>query len=88
MKIKNGFIARNVGPGRVVVATGAASKTFGGVLNLNESGSLLWDVLAAGADREALVSKILDTYDVDRETAESDVDAFVSTLDEAGILDA
>ena len=87
MKIKKGFIARNVGANRMVVATGAQSKTFGGVLSLNESGGLLWDVLACGADREELIAKLLDTYDIDRSTAEADVDTFVATLREAGILD-
>lgn len=87
MKIKNGFIARKVGANRMVVATGAKSKTFGGVMRLNESGALLWDELVAGADREALIAKVLDTYDIDRVTAEADVDSFIVTLREAGILD-
>ena len=87
MKIKNGFIARNVGGKRMVVATGAQSKTFGGVMSLNGSGSLLWDALVECADREALVAKVLDTYDIDRATAEADVDSFIVTLREAGVLD-
>lgn len=87
MKIKDGFIARNVGGTRVVVASGERSKQFGGVLRLNGSGGLLWDVLVEGANREALVTALLDTYEVDRATAEGDADAFVATLREAGVLD-
>lgn len=71
----------------MVVATGEMSKQFGGVLRLNGSGSLLWDVLAGGANREALIAALLDAYEVDRETAEGDADAFVATLREAGVLD-
>ena len=87
MKIKNGFIARNVGTNRMVVATGAQSKTFGGVMSLNGCGGLLWDALVEGADREVLVAKVLETYDIDRTTAETDVDAVVETLRKAGVLD-
>ena len=87
MKIKKGFIARNVGANRMVVATGAQSKTFGGVMSLNGCGGLLWDALALGADREALIAKVLETYDIDRATAETDVDSFVETLRKAGVLD-
>ena len=87
MKIKNGFIARTVGGTRMVVATGEASKTFGGVLEVNGTGGVLWDILVQGADRDALVNAILETYDVDRSTAEADVDSFVKTLREAGVLD-
>ena len=71
----------------MVVATGAQSKTFGGVMSLNGSGGLLWDALALGADREALIAKVLETYDIDRATAETDVDSFVETLRKAGVLD-
>ncbi len=87
MKIKNGFIARKVGGNRVVVATGEASRQFSGVIHLNGCGGLLWDVLTKGADRTTLVAAVLDTYDIDRTTAEKDVDSFVSTLREAGVLD-
>ena len=71
----------------MVVATGERSKTFGGVLRLNGSGSLLWDVLTEGANRESLVTALLNDYEVDRATAEKDVDSFMVTLREAGVLD-
>lgn len=89
MKIKDGFIARNVGGTRMVVATGEVSKTFGGVLRLNGSGGLLWDVIALteSTDKEILVAALQKEYEVDRATAEKDVDSFIATLCEAGVLD-
>ena len=35
MKIKNGFVLRDVGGQAVVIAVGEASKTFHGMINLN-----------------------------------------------------
>lgn len=87
MKIKTGFILRSVGGNRMVVATGARSKEFGGMIRLNESGSVLWNTLAKGASKEELVAALLGEYDVDQATAEADVSAFLETLREAGVLD-
>lgn len=87
MKIKTGFILRSVGGNRMVVATGARSKEFGGMIRLNESGSVLWNTLAKGASKEELVAALLGEYDVDQATAETDVSAFLETLREAGVLD-
>lgn len=73
----------------MVVATGEVSKTFGGVLRLNGSGGLLWDVIALteSTDKEILVAALQKEYEVDRATAEKDVDSFIATLCEAGVLD-
>ena len=87
MKIKNGFIARKVGGNRVVVATGERSRQFSGVIHLNGCGGLLWDALTKGADRDELVAAVLDVYNIDRATAEADVDSFVASLREADVID-
>ena len=42
MKIKNGFIVREVGGENVVVPVGEMSKVFHGMINLNETGAFLW----------------------------------------------
>ena len=46
MKIKNGFILRNVSDAYVVVAVGEAAKDFNGMITLNETGAFLWKTLA------------------------------------------
>lgn len=87
MKIKSGFIVRSVGGNRMVVATGERSRQFGGMIRLNESGSFLWNCLLEDADQASLVEALLAEYDVDEDTAEADVEAFISTLRQAGVLD-
>ena len=87
MKIKNGFILRNVSDAYVVVAVGEAAKDFNGMITLNETGAFLWKTLADGcADKNELVAKLLSEYDVDKALAERDVDAFVKKLAEQGLL--
>jgi hypothetical protein len=54
---------------------------------LNGSGALLWRRLAGGGDRSDLESALRDTYAVDRRQARDDVDAFLSSLVGAGLVD-
>ncbi len=86
MKIKDGFILREVAGSYLVVAVGAAVKAFNGMINLNETGAFLWKLLEKGATEEEAVAELLKEYDVDEETAKADVKAFVSKLTEAGLL--
>lgn len=43
MKIKDGFMLRKVGGQYVVVAFGEASRSFNGIIRLNETGKFLWE---------------------------------------------
>ncbi|MBO7149694.1 MAG: PqqD family protein [Clostridia bacterium] len=86
MKIKDGFILREVADSYVVVAIGEAVKSFNGVINLNETGALLWKTLQKGAEEKDLVDALLNEYDVERELAENDVKLFIKKLTEAGLI--
>ena len=86
MKIKDGFILREVAGSSIVVAVGDAVKEFNGVINLNETGAFLWKQIEKGADESALISALLDEYDVDKETAEKDVKIFIEKLQQAKLL--
>ena len=86
MKIKDGFILREVANSFVVVAVGSAVKEFNCVITLNETGAFLWKQLENGTDKEALIDALLAEYEVDREVAEKDVDAFIAKLTEAELL--
>jgi hypothetical protein len=57
-------------------------------LATNRTGALLWDQLAAGATREALIAKLVATWEIDAERAAADVDAFLAVLDDRGLLES
>lgn len=86
MKIKDGFILREVAGNFIVVAVGSAVKDFNGIINLNETGAFLWRMLEKGCDEQSLKKALLDEYDVEDAVAESDVKAFIAKLTEAGLL--
>lgn len=88
MKIKSGFILRDVAGKTFVVATGELSKKFKGMITLNETGKFIWNLLANDITKEEIVNKMLEVYEgVDRATVEKDVDIFVDKLKGDNILE-
>lgn len=88
MKIKSGFMLRNIAGSKIVVAVGRRTVEFNGIINLNDTGAFLWERLENGATEDELVSAILNTYtDVDEPTARESIRSFVKTLREANCLD-
>ncbi|MEP7054599.1 MAG: PqqD family protein [Actinomycetota bacterium] len=49
-------------------------------LGVNSSGAALWDLLAAGTTRVALVDHLAGSNGLDEETAQAHVDAFLAQL--------
>ena len=87
MKIKNGFLLREVAGSFVVVAVGDAVKHFNGIINLNETSAFLWRNIEKGLDEQGLVDALVTTYEVDKEIATSDVRSFITKLTEAGLVE-
>ncbi len=86
MKIKKGFVLRDVAGETVVVPTGGVTN-LNMMITLNESGKLLWEKLSAGAEPEALIDALLNEYDIDRETVIKSTEAFISRLKELDIIE-
>ena len=87
MKIKKGFLMREVAGENVVIAVGEAAKSFKGMIRLNPTGAFLWKLLEKDTDEAAMVNAMLDAYETDKETAENDIRAFVGSIRAAGLLD-
>lgn len=87
MKIKNGFLLREVAGSFIVVPLGAAAVDFGGMMTLNPVGAFVWRALETETNEEEIVEKVLAEYEVDRETALRDVHIYVEKLRAAGLLE-
>lgn len=87
MKIKDDFALRKVADSYVVVPVNSLTLDFNGVINLNETGAFLFEQLQKGIEKEELVEKMLDEYDVTREKASADIDLFINKLKDADIFE-
>ena len=87
MKIRSNFILKKIAGNYAVVPVRQRAIDFSGIIKLSESGALLWELLEKGAERDELIARMLDEYDVDEATAAADVDKFISRLSEADLLE-
>lgn len=87
MKIKKGFVVREVGGKKYAVATGEVAKSFRGMLGLNEMGALIFELLQTKTTRDDVINAILNEYAVDRQTVETDVDKFISQLKSIDVIE-
>lgn len=89
MRIKSGFMLRKIVDLWVVVPLGERVVDFNGILKVSESGALLWKKLAGpGANREELLADLLAAYAVDAPTATRDLEEFLGSLGQAGLLES
>lgn len=86
MKIKNGFIVREVAGSTVVVPLDP-THTFGNMLKLNGTGKFLWEKLSVDVTLDELVSFLVAEYEIDTSTAKRDIERFLESLRTLGALE-
>lgn len=86
MKIKEGFVVRDIMGQCVVVATGEASEDFSGMIKLNDTGKDIWEAVAAGKSEEEIIDYIVSEYDVERDRAEVSVKKFITDMKDKGFI--
>lgn len=86
MKLKKGFIIREVA-GQCVVVPTESTLDFKGMIALNGTAKTLWSLLEKGAELDELTAALLAEYDVDEATAAAHVNSFVEKLKERGFLE-
>ena len=87
MKIKEGFMLRNVAENNIVVAVGKATLDFSGLITLNSSGAFLWSLMQNDVSIDEMATKMCELYEVDFEIAKTDINDFVAKLKGAGIVE-
>ena len=88
MKIKKGFVLEKVGESYLACATGKLAREFSGLVKLNETGAFIWGLFANGdITPEVAADKMIAEYDISREIALRDIEAFAVNLKKNGILE-
>ncbi len=86
MKLKDGFVLRQVA-GQAVVLPAGDTLDLNMMITLNETGEFLWERLQSETNEDTLVTALLSEYDVDAQTARKAVVAFVEKLNDNGFLE-
>ena len=89
MKIKKGFVLRQVRGANVIVGEGLGAINFGKMLALNETAAWLWQQAVAmdGFTIDTLAQKLCDEYEVSVDEAKTDVAAIVAEWQQVGVLE-
>lgn len=87
MKIKDGFITRDIAGVNIVIPSGKRVVDFNGMLTLNETGIFLWKALADGGNAEQLAVMLSEEFEVAIEEARKDVNEFLQELIAGEVLE-
>ena len=89
MRIKKGFVLREVCGERVIVGEGLGAINFGKMLALNESAGWLWKQAQAMGDFtvDALADKLCEEYDIDADTARKDVADIIAEWENVNVIE-
>lgn len=80
MKIKEGFLLREVAGNTVVVPIGDEAVEFNGVITINETGKFIWELMQEGIEKEDLLAKYIKEYNISEEEAKEDIKTFIQIL--------
>ena len=89
MRIKKGFVLREVCGDRVIIGEGLGAINFGKMLTLNETADWLWKEAQEMGDFtvEALADKLCEEYDVDADEARKDVADIIAEWQSVSVIE-
>ncbi|TRX63005.1 PqqD family protein [Carboxylicivirga sp. M1479] len=81
-----GFVEKNIGEEMVIVPLVGSVAQMEKVFSLNELGSFIYKNLSNEQSAEALVSLIINEFDIDDKTAMMDLEQFLEKAVNSGII--
>lgn len=86
MKVKEGFLLKEVAGSYVIVPIGDNLVDFSAMITTNATGAFLWNLLQEDTDIGRLTDAVTAEFAIDRETAKQDIEEFVALLSEKKVL--
>jgi len=87
MRIKENFLLREIAGTFIVVPIGERVIDFKGMMMLNELGSFIWNEMQNERTFDDIYSAIMDNYDIDADTAKTDLEEFLARVRKNGALE-
>ena len=87
MKIKEGLILKEIAGNYIIVPLSGSLVDLNAMINVNETGAFLFKELESETTKEKLVDMMTKEYEIDKETAGSDIEDFLDVLRKNSMLD-
>lgn len=86
MNIKPEYVLRQIAGTWIIFSLEKNPTPHKGVLTLNDSGAMLWNLLSQGCEEQQLLQMLTSEYDVSAQQAKTDLDQFLKKLEDIGCL--
>lgn len=80
MRVKDGFMLREVAGHWVAIPLAERVVEFNGIISLSESGAMIWKMMEQDVTEDQVVSALKAEYDADEDTIRSDVREFIELM--------
>ena len=87
VKIKGEFILREIAGDTILVPVGQTAMEFNGMITLEPVGAMIWKDIQAGKNKSEILDHILNTFEVESQVAEKDLEEFLLQLRQNGFLE-
>jgi len=87
MKIKDGFVLRNVVDEHIVMPTGDNIAKFEGAVVLNDVSAFVFEQLKRPVSKEDVLEAVLNEFEVDEATAKADLENLLVQFEEMGLIE-
>lgn len=87
MKVKKDYILREVAGEYLLIPVGEAALKTKGLISLSESGYLLYEQLQQDCEKQDLVQRMLQEYEVTEDQASADIEAFLEQMRSIDMLE-
>lgn len=86
MNVNRDLRLRRVDNKNFIVAVGETSKSFSGMIKLNDTAAMVFELLYNGLSKEEIAKRLEKEYDVAFETVLDDVDSAIELFEKAGFF--
>ncbi len=87
MRIKDGFILKDVAGSKVVLPIGERQDELKGIITFNDVGAKIFNMLDGTNSVEEIVRAIAKEYEVSYETVEVDVNNLIEKMRKQGLIE-
>lgn len=86
MKTNSLYVHREIAGESLLVPVGEATKDLNGMISLNEVATFIWKNIDSASSLDEIVKRVCEEYEVDEQTARTDVIELCKKLHDRGMI--
>ncbi len=87
MKIKDGYILKDVAGSKIVIATGEQKMNFNGIITFNDVGAIVFNMLDGTNSTGDIAAKIVEEYNAPYDVVKNDVEKLIEKMRKHNLIE-